>query len=148
MPAETLLELLRKQREVLARLKELADHQQSLVIDADPQPLLNLLAERQRLVDRLGQISGRLAPYRQQWPEFVASLPDDDRRRAEDILGEINDMLTSVLASDERDTQLLTSRRNMLAEEMSSTQTGQRATQAYQCRPQGPSVLNTTDLDA
>ena len=92
--------------------------------------------------------TGRLAPYRQQWPEFVESLPDDDRRRADDILADINGMLSSVLASDERDTQLLTSRRNLLAEEMKDTQTGQRATQAYENRPQGPSVLNTTDLDA
>ena len=39
MPAEPLLELLCKQREVLMRLKGLADQQQTLVIDADPQPL-------------------------------------------------------------------------------------------------------------
>jgi hypothetical protein len=148
MPSEPLLAMLHEQREVLFKLKALADRQQKLVIEDDPHPLLNLLADRQRLVDRLAQLSGRMAPYRQRWPEFVSALPDDDREQAETILAEINGMVASVLASDERDTQCLAARQMLLTEEMSNTQAGRRATQAYQKPLAGPSRLDTTDLNA
>jgi hypothetical protein len=57
-------------------------------------------------------------------------------------------MLASVMASDERDTQRLAARQTLLAEEMSNTQVGRRATQAYQQPTAGPSRLDMTDLNA
>lgn len=144
-PAQQLLKLLREQRDVFGQLGRLAKQQQTLVIDDDPEALLNLLAERQRLVDRLARLSQQMAPYRQRWPEIAPTLPGEDRQQAEEMLAEINGMLGSILASDKRDSRLLASRKSLMADELNDTHLGQRATQAYQSGLQKPSVLDTTD---
>src|SRR5262249_16506136 len=67
MDPRELIRLLERQRDVFQHLRSLADRQRALVEQDDPQPLLVLLSERQRLVEDLNRCNSLLAPYRRNW---------------------------------------------------------------------------------
>jgi len=126
-----LVELLDHQRTLYRRLRLLADRQKTLVMMDDAQPLLALLGERQRLVDGLVAISGRMSPYRTRWTAIYAALDDATRRRVADLLEEVNASLATVLQRDRHDTMLLDARRQDTAIRLRAMDSGARANTAY-----------------
>jgi hypothetical protein len=145
---QELLRLLREQREVFRQLEHLAQRQKTLIIEDNPQPLLELLAERQRLVNRLVRLSRQSTLHRQRWPHLSEAMQCEDRRQADALMADINGMLEDILAADAHDCAALAGRKNALAGELNEAQVGQQATKAYRHRLNEPSVLDTTDTSA
>jgi hypothetical protein len=145
---QELLRLLGEQRDVFRQLDHLAQRQKTLIIEDDPQPLLDLLAERQRLVNRLVRLTQQNTLHRQRWPDLGEAMSLEDRRQADALMVDINGMLEDILAADARDCEALAGRKNALAGELNEAQVGQRATKAYRHRLNEPSVLDTTDTSA
>lgn len=126
-----LVQLLEHQRVLFARLRSLADRQKALVIQDDPQPLLALLSERQRLVDGLVGLNARLAPYRSQWTSIYSGLDESRRRHVAELLEESNSALSSILQSDTRDTETLQARRHDMVNRIDALDNHARAATAY-----------------
>ena len=126
-----LIELLKHQSTLYRRLRLLADRQKALVALDDTQPLMGLLAERQKLVDGLVGLTDRLAPYRSKWTDFYGRLDSPQRKEVAGLLEEVNSALGSIVQSDQRDTATLAAKRQDMAERMATAEVGCRASAAY-----------------
>jgi len=62
--AKTLIRLLSEQRELYVRLAAYSDSQRSMITGDQPQRLLAVLADRQKLFDRLEHLAEQMRPYR------------------------------------------------------------------------------------
>jgi hypothetical protein len=123
--------LLTLQRDLYLRLRELAGQQRELISGAAPEVLLNLLTERQTIVNRLARLNEQLAPYRRNWEATYASLPLPARDAATALLAEINALLRTILQTDEQDGALLAARRQQTAREISALDGRRNAAAAY-----------------
>jgi hypothetical protein len=126
-----LVELLERQNELYRRLRGLAERQKALVAQDDARPLLELLAERQKVVDGLIALNGALAAYRRNWTERYHRLEEPTRRQVAALLEEANASLGAVLQSDQRDSATLSAKREDLAGRLAVADTGSRASAAY-----------------
>lgn len=123
--------LLREQALLYGRLESYARRQRSLVTGSDTEPLLSLLAERQKLAVELGRVAERLAPIRRTWATFRGRLSPAQRAEADRLVEETTLQLQRVIESDERDARLLEARKQMTADALRSARRTGDALSAY-----------------
>lgn len=128
---DNVLELLRLQASLYARLEKFAANQRNLVRDEDPGPLLSLLADRQRLSAELTQVAGRLARARGEWPVVREGLSPAERVEADELVRGASASLRRVIESDEQDARLLSIRKERVKRELRDTHTMGQAIFAY-----------------
>ncbi len=128
---ERLLQLLREQRELYRRLRQLAEQQRGLISRDRPEALLNILRERQTLVASLARLNEQLAPFRRRWDGLYEGWPEEQRRQASALLQEINGLLRVILQTDQEDSALLSVRKQALGQRMQDISGGQAANSAY-----------------
>ena len=126
-----LIHLLSQQRLLYCQLRELAQKQSSLVDGSDPEMLLRILGDRQRLLDRLTDIDRQLQPVRQDWQQISATLPEAQRVQAAELIANVQDILGEIIARDQRDTQALSAHQQQVAQDIRSASAGKRVNQAY-----------------
>jgi len=126
-----LIHLLTQQRLLYRQLRELAQKQTSLVDGSNPEMLLRVLAGRQRIIDRLGMIDRELKPIREQWQQLAKTLPALQRQEAQQLIEEVQQILGEIIARDEKDSHVLSSRHQQVAAEIRTTTIGKRMHQAY-----------------
>jgi len=130
-PAGTVMALLRRQVDLYRRLEGLSGRQRNLIAAADPQPLLQLLADRQKLTDELSANSGVLEPYRTHWSDVRARFTEDQRQAADALLTEAGERLGRILSADRQDARLLAARKAQTASALGGVQSGRRMLSAY-----------------
>ncbi|MBN1510841.1 MAG: flagellar export chaperone FlgN [Phycisphaerae bacterium] len=130
-PVGTVMALLRRQVDLYRRLEGLAGRQRNLIAEADPQPLLQLLADRQKLTDELSVNSGVLEPYRANWSDVRARFSDEQRQSADALLTEAGERLGRILAADRQDAQLLAARKAQTASALAGVRCGRQMLNAY-----------------
>ncbi|MFK7790991.1 MAG: hypothetical protein AB8C95_16045 [Phycisphaeraceae bacterium] len=100
--SKEVFELLQKQRDLYRELKSHSEQQDALIASGDTDQLLSLLAQRQRLIDGLGQVSSSLAPYRSR----IASIADQSSAelgsQMRGMVEEVRELLESIIATDEK----------------------------------------------
>jgi hypothetical protein len=143
-----LMELLERQRLLYRRLRILTERQRTLVIQDDPQALLTLLADRQKLVDELLAVNAALAAYRQDWTNVYANLDEPSRRRVAEMLEEANTSLGAILQSDNRDSATLSARKQEIVDRMTAVDSGSRVGAAYAAAGASAPVAGFTDAEA
>lgn len=126
-----LVQLLEHQRVLYRRLRFLADRQRTLVMMEDPEPLLDLLSERQKLVDALAALVAQMAPYRSRWAQLYREMDEGSKRIVTSLLEEVNTSLAAILQSDGRDTATMEARKQRVAEQLASAGDGYRASTSY-----------------
>ncbi len=127
----TLVLLLGQQRDLYRKLRELSDRQRALIAGDRPERLLSILHERQDLVAALATLNDQLAPYRRNWDDMYAALPETHRVQAAALLQEINGLLRVILRTDQEDGALLSARKQAVAGELRAVNGGQAANAAY-----------------
>ena len=132
LTADAVVGLLREQCDLYVRLESLVMQQREMVGGDEVEPLIGLLADRQRLSERLTEIGRTLAPIRREWHEFRDQLTPDDRSTADALLSEADGRLQRIIASDEQDARILAARRATVARKLRSSAAGQDAAFAYQ----------------
>lgn len=123
--------LLTEQRDLYLQLSRLTEKQRGLITGDEPERLLSLLAERQRLVDKLQAISRHLRPYQANWRQYREEMPDNEGRRVDGLVGEINALLGEIMRQDDTDTALLMVRKSETHRAIGTVQTGRQADRAY-----------------
>jgi hypothetical protein len=129
--AAAIIELLEHQRTLYRRLRVLADRQRTLVFSEDHQPLMDLLAERQRLVDGLVSLTAKMAPYRERWTQLYQVMDESSRRIITRLLEEVNTALAGILKSDSHDTATLKAQRDQTSHQISNLNSGKLVGAAY-----------------
>ncbi|MHC4445582.1 MAG: hypothetical protein ACYTA5_23535, partial [Planctomycetota bacterium] len=107
-----LISLLTEQRDLCIRFSALSERQRVTIVDHHPEGLLEVLADRQRLLDRFVELTGRLGPYQQQWRVMRSKLSADKSEAIDRLLLEVSTNLAEVLSSDRKDVELLSKRNN------------------------------------
>jgi len=128
---EKLLDLLRMQRDLYRRLTELADQQRSLITGNQPSRLLEVLGERQRLIDRLGTLAEQVKVLQADWPVLRGGMDAEMGTEVDQVVAEINQQLTSILERDRADADLLSARRSEAASAVTKVKACKAAGAAY-----------------
>lgn len=131
---EQMLDLLRQQASLFAKLESLAARQRRLVTSEDTRPLLALLADRQRISIELTSIAGHLEPVRRDWPAMRERLTNVERAEAERSLSESRERLQRIMDSDEQDARVLAARKQTVAAALRGAHDTGRAITAYHGR--------------
>lgn len=132
MPDETrLLALLEEQRGLYDRLRLLSERQRNLISGDRPEMLLDILRDRQLLVNALARVNESLSPYRRSWESIYAGLSAEVRERVTTLLEEINSALRLILQSDQEDGALLAARKQSVSREIEEIGGARTANAAY-----------------
>ena len=123
----------------------LAKQQRTLVTDDDIGPLLSLLADRQKLSERLVLLGTRLLPIRRDWARYRQQLSSTVREEADRCLGEASAALQRVLDRDAQDARVLSGRKHSVAAALGNTQSTRAAISAYRANSAAVGRLDCTD---
>ncbi len=128
---DELTALLSEQRELYKQLAGLAEHQRSLIAGDDAERLLGILGTRQKIIDRLETLADRMRPYQQNWQAIRDRMPDLQGRRVDQLVAEVNTLLSTILAKDKADADTLAARKTATATAMTQLKTSKAAGAAY-----------------
>lgn len=103
--AVELIELLDKQRDLYAQLRQLSREQAAIVGSHAPDVsgLVLLLGRRQNLIDHLTRVGQHMEPYRRNWPALWRSLDPTSRARVQTLIDQVQELLDTILRQDEHD---------------------------------------------
>jgi hypothetical protein len=120
---------------VYQELDAVSRSQEDLIDRDEGQELLELLARRQVLVDRLTELDRDLTPLRQEWDRSGASAPASQRAHVQSRLAAIADLASWVAHRDSAAVRGLQRRRDALAEELADLGRSKSARSAYGSTP-------------
>ncbi len=112
IPTDELLRVLKSRREYCRAMMQLAEEQQTLIAQNQTAQLLQLIAQKQRVIDglaELGRAFGGLAGY---WKQIRDGLAADLRAECDAILAESEVLLATALEREAQGTRELTQRRD------------------------------------
>jgi len=113
------------------RLHALSLEQGRLVQEEQTDELLHVLGNRQKIVDELQQVSGKLEPFRDQWEQVLATARTEQREKYTMQVQVLGELAANIAARDDEDRKLLAKRRDGLAEDLSGVGRVQGAVAAY-----------------
>ncbi len=142
---EDILSLLRDQMDMYMELSGYAGQQRSLIAEEDTGPLLAVLAKRQKLSARLGEVVKRLEPVRRDWAIHRTRFNLTQRREAEGLLAEIRKRLREIIERDEEDVRMLSVKKQAAVSAMGATHSTGQALSAY--RDHGVRIDRLNQLD-
>jgi flagellar biosynthesis/type III secretory pathway chaperone len=144
-----LIGLLREQVDLYQNLEGLMDRQHQAVRAEETEPLLRLLADRQRLTDRLVLLSARLAHEHPNWETTREQMSGEPRQAVDALVRESQERLGRILERDEADARMLSARRTRVASAVLEAQAGGRMLSAYGTRHAPRSVhIDRTDEES
>jgi hypothetical protein len=144
---ERVEELLELQQGLFERLDALGRRQAELIEGDDSVGLLELLAQRQRLIDGITEVNGSLEPFRGRWSAVVNSLPEPERARVNRRIDTLAELAARIATRDDADRAALEKRRDAVASEMGQIGRGRGAVAAY-AGGRAPSIPKFQDREA
>lgn len=129
--AGALIVLLGEQSELYGQLAALSETQRGLITGNEPERLLGLLGERQKLLDRLEELAARMRPYQKTWPRMRPLVSPAEVQEVDRLLAKVNGLLATIIEQDKADSQLLAARKSVTGQEMSSLKASRTAGAAY-----------------
>lgn len=123
--------LLAEQYGLFLKLEQLSGRQSGLIKQDLTDELLEVLAERQVLVDQIMNVSAQLDPWRGNWSEFINSLDGQVRQRVRERVDAVSGVAQKVAERDEADRLLLEQRKGAIAAELGQVDRGRSAMSAY-----------------
>lgn len=128
---QQVLELLERQRDLYRELKSHSDQQDELIATGATERLLSLLAERQKLVDGLGQVSAALSPYRSRIAAIADQAAGDIGSQMRAMVEEVRVLLESIIERDEKGKADLAAARDQVGGQIRQAAGAVAATGAY-----------------
>jgi flagellar biosynthesis/type III secretory pathway chaperone len=128
---DRLIARLTEQREMYRQLTSLSERQRCLIAEGETEQLLAVLGERQRLIDRLTRLGRELKPLQQQWAELRPRMNARQGEQVDGLLGEVNQLLRSIIAHDQADADALAARKQSAGQAMSGLKQRRSAGAAY-----------------
>ena len=141
---DALAESMRSKRECLVQLREMGRRQLELIDQRDMTALLDVLAAKQRLLEKLQQIERDLDPFRGQDPERRRWRSVEDRRACTEHLQQCERLLAEIISQEKCSEGALLRRRDEAASRLQDAHLAGQARQAYTAQPHGP--LKQIDL--
>ncbi len=126
--------ILEEQRVCVDALDRLSQTQRSLIESGDSDGLLQVLAERQEMLDRFQRATEDFVPYRENWEQLIEHLPARRQRTFNDRVRDLAELIMTIAQRDGEDRTALEKRRNNVADELHSMSRAKSAMAAYSPR--------------
>ncbi len=133
--AGPLLALLQEQRSVYLNLGALSQRQSDLIASGDTNGLLELLVQRQQVIERLAEINVRFEPYKRSWADFWEPLDGPTRARLQGLIREVQTLVDQIMAQDDKDYAALAQCRDQVAQDAKRLNRGSAVNRAYGSTP-------------
>ena len=131
MPSNPIVDALHGQVACYRRLSKLAELQHEHVQQGRTEPLLEVLGQRQQVLDQLAALERVVAPAKRQWSQFVATLPGGARAEAEQLLAETRRMLEDITAADSNDVLVLQQRKLSVGRQINQAASARQVNRTY-----------------
>jgi chromosome segregation ATPase len=128
--ADRLIQLLLRQQELVGQLDKLADGQMALIDTGASDALLELLGDRQKIMDELAAGQERLNSLSEAL-RGRGEVADGERDRIAQLRDDIAQRLSRIVSRDEQDRARLRTTRDRTAEALSGLHTAKQAQRAY-----------------
>ncbi|MHC4416023.1 MAG: flagellar export chaperone FlgN [Planctomycetota bacterium] len=129
--ADTLVELLEQQQGLVQELGHLARRQAALIEAGRTDALLELLAQRQQIMDRFVSSQDSLAELTESMRGGGGHVAEERRERVSTLVDSISRDLSEILHRDEQDRAALRANRDRTADQLTGLGTAKQAHQAY-----------------
>lgn len=123
--------LLDEQRGLFRELDGLSEQQSRFVSTGETDRLLSVLAQKQRVVERVQGVNDALQPYMTDWATRVAALPERSRVLLRSRTDELGALAAQVQARDESDRAALEASSRVIADDLASMARARGAARAY-----------------
>lgn len=131
MTTDSIILALDQQVQCYRRLAKLAEVQHEHVQQSHTEALLEVLAQRQQVLDQIASLQATVGGVRRRWSEFVATLDDQQRQRAEGLMAEARRLLEQITTADRNDTMVLQQRKLNLGKQISAATTARHVNRTY-----------------
>jgi hypothetical protein len=128
---DKVLTALRQQLDCYQRLSKLARTQHDHVQNCRSEDLLDVLKQRQGLIDETAKLEKVTGPAKRNWPEYAAKLSAPQREEAESLVGRIRDLMAEIVAADRDDTLVLQQRMLNTGRAINQATAAKKFNQAY-----------------
>jgi hypothetical protein len=136
-----LVALLDQQRELFGTLDGLSQRQAQIIADDDPDRLLELLTERQAIIDAIGGVNERIAPLKDAWRQAGVAVAPALRDDIASKIGVVAALADAIARRDTADQELLRRRRDAVSGQLTKMVQQRQATGAYSApAPAGPRI--------
>ncbi len=116
---------LKEQVACYRQLARLAEAQREHVQQSHMEALLDVLKNRQEILEQLARLEGVISPAKRRWSEFLREIESDARAQAEAMVSETRRLLEQIMASDRTDALALQQRKLNLGKQINQA-TGAR----------------------
>ena len=116
--ANEVFALLKKQRDLYRELKSHSEQQDTLIANGQTDQLLSLLAQRQHLIDGLGQVSSSLTPYRSRIAAIADQASGEIGKQMRGMVEEVRVLLESIIATDDKGKASLEAARDKVGDQI------------------------------
>lgn len=131
MTADPIIEALEGQLACYRRLAKLAELQHEHVRQSRTEQLLEVLASRQEVLEKVAAFEQKVAPAKKQWTGYLESLEPSERARAQSLLSETLRLLEEITAADRDDALVLQQRKLNLGREINKTVGARQFNRSY-----------------
>lgn len=131
MKNEALLEALEDQVGCYRRLAKLAEVQHAHVQNSQTELLLDVLKNRQAVLDQITRLEQVIGPVKRVWSSHSRSMPEADRSRAEGFLAETRQLLEQITSSDQNDALVLQQRKLNLGKQINQASAARQINRNY-----------------
>src|SRR3712207_715595 len=111
MPSDSVILALEEQLGCYRRLAKLAEIQHEHVRQSRTEQVLEVLGQRQTVLDDVARLEQTIGPAKRGWREYVATLGAEDRNNAEQLLAETRRLLEEITTADRNDAMVLQQRK-------------------------------------
>ena len=129
---DRLAELVSQKYRLLQSVQELAVRQEELIARGEMTSLLEVLVVKQRMLEELQAVEGRLEPFRHQAPQTRRWRNEELRRQTATQLQECQELLADILQREKRCEAELLRRREETAEQLRNLCTTGQMLAAYE----------------
>jgi len=131
MSAQATLEALTEQVECCQKLAKLSQMQHEHIEHGRVEQLLDVLKSRQQVVEQMAACERVVGPVKKQWGDFVATLDETTRSKAESLLAQSRSLLEQITAADRDDALVLQQRRLNIGKEIRQTSSARQVHKMY-----------------
>ena len=128
---DTILAALQEQVDCYRRLAKLAEIQHDHVQQSRTEQLLEVLGRRQEVLEQVAGCEKVIAPAKQQWAQYVATLPPGARAEAETLLAETRRLLEEITSADRNDALVLQQRKLSLGSQIGKAAAARQVNRNY-----------------
>ena len=131
MSAQATLEALVEQVQCCQKLAKLSQMQHEHIEHGRVEQLLDVLKSRQQVVEQMSACEKIIGPAKKQWNDFVATLDEATRSKAEALLAESRSLLEQITAADRDDALVRQQRRLNIGKQIHQTSSARQVHRMY-----------------